>query len=196
MKSKNRTYVAVLLVMLIGFTFFFSTKFWLPDDRTKENNNYDEVINVGEWMLKVTDAKYDPETKTLQCSVYQKTMSANTMPYKIAVYNQDSNSGDSLKYLLVAQQNNPNLCLLEIKNVPAGYYYLTVMITTSDNSNTTSTAVLDEFGQPQKSSESSVSTVEKKKVMIDYRTVQKIKNSTGKLSKSTNSSGTEAKKKA
>lgn len=194
MKSKNHIYVAVLAVMVIGFTFFFSTKLWLPDDRIKQNSNYNAVLTVGNWMIKITDAKYDPATKILRCTVYQKTITSDSPPYKLAVYNEDSDDGNVLKSTLQEQKNQPNTRLLEIKNVPADFYYLTVVISASTSSGSASTAVLDEFGQPESSSVSSVISEDKRKVMIDYRVVQKPEKAVSSQAKSNVPSGTEVKK--
>lgn len=144
MKSHNKNYVALLVVLIAGFTVFFSSKAWLPDDRSKQNLNYNEIIGVGGWNLCISGAQYDKESGTMTCSLYQKAQTDSAGEYTITVFNGNSSLKKKLKYTVRKTANNPDYETLKITGIPSDYYYVTVELSAeNDGMNSTMDVRID-----------------------------------------------------
>jgi hypothetical protein len=174
MKSGNKTYVILMVVVLIGFSFFFTTKLWLPDDRVKQNGNYDQIMNVGDWTFEVGGTtKYDAANKILLIEIYKRSIENNPKPYHISVFNGNAKQKDSLSYSLTQRKNDPDTCWLEVKNVPVDYYYISVVVTANSSLNVAAPETNEagsDFAQP---APVTTTVPNNQTVEIDYRLPKK-----------------------
>jgi hypothetical protein len=154
MKSKNKRYVILTVIILVGLSFFFSTKYWLPDDRAIENSNYNESFSAGDWTLHVGDAQYDKAQSKLYCTINQMSQATSPKQYHITVFLGNPKLNNTLSYVLTEKNNDPDNAYLEVKNVPTDYYYLTVEITAPESLNPTN--------------------IDKADIQVDYRVATRI----------------------
>lgn len=185
MKSGNKVYVIVITAIVLCFAFFFSTKLWCPDDRTKQTDNYNQLITAGQWDIQIGNAKYDKSSKTISCLVYSKTTSEDPKDYSITCYNGKPSKDIKLKYELKQAQDDPNFAKLYVYDVPNDYYYVTVGITakTDDYSSTASSYTSSnennsEYKFESNTSEKKTDNNVTKYIEIDYRTAEKAASST------------------
>ncbi|MFT9075985.1 hypothetical protein [Ethanoligenens sp.] len=184
MQSKGRIYGVLFVVIIIVCGFFFSSKFWLPDDRSLKNLNYDQVLTLGDWMIRFQDASFDKTAGTMTVNVLEKAQLATDGPFKVAVYLGDKSLGKKLPFQLNPVMDKPNLQTLSIEKIPADFYYVTVEVVVpqsyaSPSSETpTGDSSQDIFGTD--------STVQQKEqpitaeVHIDYRKIHIVKNAADK----------------
>lgn len=174
MKSGNKLYI-ILTVILIGCTvFFFSTKLWLPDDRIKEDQNYNQLITVGDWDIQIGNADYSSSSQKMSLLFYKKSSAESPEPYTMCAYLGSPDDGKKLRYNLEKQPDNPNYCMLYIYDIPAGYYYVTVEITAAESDDCTSYSDVDSENSGYRFTSSNDSSKPEKSVYdvkIDYRTV-------------------------
>jgi len=171
MKSGNKIYIILLTAMAICFTFFFTTKLWLPDDRATQNQYYDELFSIGDWNIHVGSAQYDKAKNTLTCKIYKKGVTDDPKAYAIGVFLGNSTLQKKLSYTLTASKDNPNYVELIIKNVPSDYYYVTVKFTAQESLTDVYTSSSDDsYGDDNTDNTSgAVSETCTKDVRIDYR---------------------------
>lgn len=180
MKSKNKVYIILLTSIVVVFSFFFSTKCWLPDDRTKQRLNYDELVTVGDWNIHIGKAEYDKKRKTMQCLVYQKADTDSPEPYKISAYLGKLSLERHLQYVVEKQKNNPDYYFVLIKNIPSDYYYVTIELTTQESEeNRTESNDSDPFAESETSSTTAITDTEA--VRIDYRTAASVSYETSSI---------------
>jgi hypothetical protein len=134
MKSRNKYYVFLTVAIVLGMALFLSSKFWLPDDRAVQNDNYNQLIFVGAWNLSLSDATFDKSASALTCTLYQKAQQDNPGTYSIRAYKGNSDLNKALPVKVIRQKNNPDYAVLKISHVPADYYYVTVVFTSSSGS--------------------------------------------------------------
>lgn len=178
MKSSNRTYVILLTVLVAGVLFFFSTTMWMPDDRIKEKDNYGETITVGTWLLRVDNAKYDKDSKTMTCRLLQRGTLDNPKPYQVTAYLGYSGDKKVLPCTIEKKENDPEMVSVKIKNVPPDYYYISLAISARSDFSTAAANPTDEFESAASSSSASsaaVGDMQTKTVKIDYRTAASAK---------------------
>lgn len=178
MNSSNRFYSRILLVIIIGCAFFFSTKLWLPDDRPKEQNNYKQLIQAGDWLMRLQGAGYNPSTKTMRVEILQEAQSDSPQAYKIKAYLGDVSNDNVLPSSISKQENNPNLCWLEIHDVPTNYYYVSLVLTATSSIGVTSAPSSENNVDSDIFADDSTNVIAasttKKTILIDYRAAKKI----------------------
>lgn len=189
MKSSGKFYAIIFVVMVLVFGFFFSTKAWMPDDRPLEITGYDQVLTVGDWMMRLQNATYNPNDKTLKVTVLEKAQVATPANYKIATYLEGQSLNKKLPSTLSQNENDPNTVTLDIQKVPSDFYFVTVVVTaksyldteSSENSSSTSSTYQDIFDNKSQTTQTAPTTM---KIQIDYRKVTRSKPVTSSVTSS------------
>lgn len=186
MKSSGKFYLRLLIVIVAGFVFFFSTKLWLPDDRDKQSIYYNEVLQEGDWMVRFQDAEYDPASQKMRVEILQKALYSDPQNYKLKVYKGNVQAKVALPFELEQEQDNPNVCWLEISKIPKDYYYISIVFTTQSQeypADTSSSAdsqsgVTDNDIFASGATTTSAVSTDTKTIKIDYRKVKIVQTGT------------------
>lgn len=179
MKTQNKKYYFILIGILLFFGVFLTSKTWMPDDRSLRVQNYNQVVTINDWEVKVSDAKYDAATKTMTFQLYERTTREGQNEPAISYYlGKKSTSKKPLESSAepVELQNTDNGAkalegyAVTIHNVPKDYWYVSVNLECESNTAQQITDSTDVFGQPNTGSVNN--TTPKKRtavVQIDYR---------------------------
>lgn len=177
MKSQNRKYFWMLAGILLFFGVFLTSKSWMPDARTVASQNYDQVVTLGSWQLKVTDAVYDPETKILTFSLYERASGEGLSEPSLSIYNGiKRDTKQPLKYVAqafqTAQTGTDGAILsgrtITIYDVPKSYWYVSVNLEVEGAKTVTKST--DIFGQEiTESGGETANETQTAVIQIDYR---------------------------
>lgn len=187
MKSGNKVYVITLIVIVLCFTFFFTTKLWCPDDRKIQEDNYNQQISVGAWDVQIGNAKYDKNSRTMSCLLYEKTNSESPKKFDIQAFLGKYTSNDRLKYKLAQAKDDPNFAMLYIYDIPENFYFVTLELS-ADEIDYSGSSSENNSSSEYKFSSSERSDEQQKRVdkyiKIDYRNINNaassVKNSSSK----------------
>lgn len=129
MKSKNYIYITIIILFLLVTVIFFSSRLWLPDDRAKKTENYDEIKTAGMYSFRISNAVLDTSTNNLTLDLYYMSMEPDKEPVTFLVY-LDGNKNKELSWT-TTQKDSTNLTI-SIPKIQAGFYYVTVEARTLD----------------------------------------------------------------
>lgn len=179
MKTQNKKYYFILIGILLFFGVFLTSKAWMPDDRSLRNQNYNQVVTINDWEVKISDAKYDAASKAMTFQLYERTTRDSQTEPDISYYlGKKSTSKKPLECSVepVELQNTDNRAkvlegyMVTVNNVPKDYWYVSVNLECDTGSQQQLTKSTDVFGQQNTGS---VNDTAPKKltavVQIDYR---------------------------
>lgn len=172
MKSKNKTYAILLTVIVAGLLFFFSTTLWMPDDRIRQNDNYAQTFTVGEWLLRVDNAKYNKTNNIINCRLLQRGNIAEPVAFDVTAYLGNPANKKVLPCTVMSLPDDPDTEVVKIKKVPNDYYYVSLVFTARSDFSTASQDSMDAFESSSTASSSSSEAngdIQTKTVKIDYR---------------------------
>jgi len=129
MKSKNYIYITILVLFLLVTVIFFSSRMWLPDDRVKKTENYDEIKTAGTYSFRISNAVLDTSTNTMTLDLYYLSMEPDKDPVTFLIY-MDGNKNKELAWTTTVKDST-NLTI-SIPQIQAGFYYVTVEARTLD----------------------------------------------------------------
>ena len=129
MKSKNYIYITILVLFLLVTTVFFSSRMWLPDDRVKKTENYDEIKTAGTYSFRISNAVLDTSTNTLTLDLYYMSMEPDKDTVTFFIY-MDGNKNKEL-CSTTTEKDSTNLTI-SIPKIPDSFYYVTVEARTLD----------------------------------------------------------------
>ena len=129
MKSKNYIYITIIVLFLLVTVVFFSSRMWLPDDRVKKTENYDEIKAVGTYSFRFSNAVMDTSTGTLTVDLYYMSIEPDKDPVTFLIYMD----GDKNKELVwtTTEKDSTNMTIT-IPKILNGFYYVTVEARTLD----------------------------------------------------------------
>jgi len=129
MKSKNYIYITIIVLFLLVTTVFFSSRIWLPDDRAKKTENYDEIKTAGTYSFRISNAVLDTSTNMLTLDLYYMSVEPDKDPVTFLIY-MDGNKNKELVWT-TTEKDSTNLTV-SIPKIPDDFYYMTVEARTLD----------------------------------------------------------------
>lgn len=169
MKKSNALYTAILLILVVFFTFFFSSKLWMGDDRSNKSMNFNSTILLSNaWEVKITDGVYDAEKGVLEVQYFAKRrlnsgVEAPTLRITLEGTKQP------LEALITDMDDNEYGKWIQVQNVPRDYYYLRFTLTCKTEEKKLVSTV-DQFGH-ESSQEVKGTKEDVRWVQVDYRSV-------------------------
>lgn len=180
MKTHNHHYIRVIAVITVVYFLFFTSKSWMPVDREIRNENYDTVFDMDCWKVKINNAVYDKDNKTMSFDMYEYTSAKDKNDIDFTIYlGRLSSTKKPLEYTLKTieppQNSTDKANVISYKivaeNVPNNYWYVSVnmnCIPRYSTSTSTTDSKTDIFGF-QNTIEKSKPNPVQKKVQLDYR---------------------------
>lgn len=186
MRTKNQTYIFVILLILAVVAFFFTSPYWITGEREMRESNYNKVFEIASWKCKINNAFYDEKTQTMTFDLYMLS-TENIIPKlpDISLYNGRKNAEKTpLEFTMQRDRNLDRSDLpqyddldtvsvylnhVTVKNVPKDYWYVSVNFETVTTTQRTQTARTDIFGQTEPTETIIEEKTWEKSVQIDYR---------------------------
>lgn len=171
--SKNIRYIIFTIIVILGFTFFFSSRKLFGDDRENMSRNYNVTIRSvgGDYNFKVANARIDKATNTMYLDFFIKG-SDNEKEYPPELYQITNGNtvGEKLKFTVEKNPEREYANTITIPNVPEKFYFIRLYIK-SKCYDTPVPDTIDEFGNVIKNPD----TPGKERqiwISIDYRDVK------------------------
>lgn len=142
MRTKNKIYIAITLLFVMVFGFFFSSPYWMPNSKDDRKENYDLLFKLEDWEIRVRDAVYNENTQILKFTVLRRTRNDKAKRPDFDLYNgrksgsktplkfTEKDISDSLKIsfedMEYAEYTEISAHEITVKNVPPDYWYVSV----------------------------------------------------------------------
>jgi hypothetical protein len=142
MKSGNKKYVLIAAGFVLFFCVFLTSKAWMPDDREIRAENYEQIVTLNGWQLKVSNARYDAKSETMTFDLFRRASGKDLNVPEMELYNgRKSTAKKPLHYktapkkLDAADENAAifDAVTVTVSGVPDSYWYVSVNFTCVEN---------------------------------------------------------------
>lgn len=180
--SSSKAYIATTLFIVLGLTFFLTSKAWMPSDKEYRKQNYDTLFEFQDWEVRIQNAQYNQEEKTMTFTLLERTKKTGKKSPEFSLYSgQKSDTKTELSYEEQDTTDSLNIAYddeifydykqvysyeVTVFDVPKDYWYISVNFmnveikeSSSDNS--------DIFRSQSEAEAEEIVT--EKLVQIDYR---------------------------
>ncbi len=186
MRSKNRLYVVIAVLIVSLAVFFFSSPYWIIETKENRTQNYNTVFELERWKLKISNASYESSTRRFSCELLMLTLAdpAPELPTITAYNGRVSTAKKPLQYvmeeteidtaMLPEEHRYTDTVMLRkfnitIENVSKDYWYVSLNFKYTIPSAANETLRTDVFGQTLPTATQAKERVTEKVVQIDNR---------------------------